>query len=936
MVVVDPANGSLYGTTDLSHVSANIDLTQLANLTVGISGNLPGGMLIDSQGVLTLPTLQSGQTLTATATELTGTTGLALTGVAGSTLAVTGDLATGDTLDLSNVTGAAIHFADAQGAAIALTNGSTLVVSAAEASGINVTSDATGTVRIINVNGGTLAPTGANLGGISANIDLTQLSLTVNGSGLFTDGIGTIDAMALVAGQTLTVNSSELAGSGAIDLSASTGGTLAIDGTIVADTDLTHVASSVALQFASGVDVENATLTMTGAQVTGLHVTTGHTNSQDTGTVALGGAISGAVDLENVAANIDLTHVAVTAGTTANTFVDGNGDVISIGSFGAGQNLLVTAAEADGLILTGAGTLVLEGALGGATNLASVQSNIDLTNMQGIGVYGGDLGDGSGHALSIPTLQTGQQLLVTAGEVGNGNALTVLGSGSLVITGDIVSAVALRDVAASVELVFANSVENVGGRLYVRSDQANGLSLTGSGYVDIEVNTSTPGPFDLSHDHVADTTVWFGTSATFGSNTNLGLASTTVAVGNGQTLTSAASVLSTHTVNGLHGGELVLTGNADGLTLNGLLNVTTLDVTQITAGSTDNGMIGASDIFQTTSAHAYGVATVIDGQTFDLTAAQLSGNAIVEGGTSLTGNANVLHGDVTVAYDFSHQTAFTGSGAAILTFDNSGTMAATTDLQGFNAVNLASGITTMTAAQANGITWGADTAGGVNIVDATTGHSGYTLTGTNFADTFTGNGHGDLIDMSQGKPAGTYDPSTDIGTAAATDTVPGDTLVFSGSANDFIVDGFTIAQDGTGDTLNFSALDTTMHHTAGTNYVVHDIQLFDANTYTAAALGNDEVLVFSDFATSGASAVAAAFNTNGTHSINNHLATALDGTTGAAELILIEDGSGNTDVYLWRDNGSHHVTAGTLTELAVLHGVNYEQLGSLTSSHIIG
>ena len=96
------------------------------------------------------------------------------------------------------------------------------------------------------------------------------------------------------------------------------------------------------------------------------------------------------------------------------------------------------------------------------------------------------------------------------------------------------------------------------------------------------------------------------------------------------------------------------------------------------------------------------------------------------------------------------------------------------------------------------------------------------------------------------------------------------------------------------------------------------------------------MLVFSDFATSGASAVAAAFNTHGTNSINNHLATALNGTTGAAELILIEDGSGNTDVYLWRDDGSHHVTAGTLTELAVLHGVNYEQLGSLTSSHIIG
>ena len=941
VVVVDNATGgSLYGTTDLSNVAANIDVTHLGLLFV--DGN---GILADGPGSLTLPTLQSGQTLTATATELTGATGLALTGVAGSTLAVTGDLATGDTLDLSNVTGAAIHFADAHGASIAVTNSSTLVVSAAEATGINATSDATGTktgtVRIINVNGGTLAPTGANLGGISANIDLTNLAVTVNASGLFTDGTGTIDAMALVAGQTLTVNSSELAGSGAIDLSASTGGTLAIDGTIAADTDLTHVASSVALQFASGVDVENATLTMTGAQATGLTVTTGQNYNQDTGTVALGGAISGAVHLENVAANIDLTHVAVTAGTTANTFVDGNGDVISIGSFGAGQNLVVTAAEADGLILTGAGTLVLENdgngnALTSNVSLAGVTTNIDLTNMQGIGVYGGDLGDGSGHALSIPTLQTGQQLLVTAGELGNGNGLTVLGSGSLVITGDIVSAVALRDVAASVELVFANSVENVGGGLDVRSDQANGLSLTGSGHVDIEVNTSTPGPFDLSHDAVADTTVWFSTSATFDSNTNLGLASTTVAVGTGQTLTSAASVLSTHTVNGLYGGELVLTGNADGLTLNGLLNVTTLDVTQITAGSTDNGMIGASDIFQTTSAHAYGVATVIDGQTFDLTAAQLSGNAIVEGGMSLTGNANVLHGDVTVAYDFSYQTAFTGSGAAILTFDNSGTMAATTDLQGFNAVNLASGTTTMTAAQANGITWGADTAGGVNIVDATTGHSGYTLTGTNFADTFTGNGHGDLIDMSQGKPAGTYDPSTDIGTAAATDTVPGDTLVFSGSANDFIVDGFTIAQDGTGDTLNFSALDTTMHHTAGTNYVVHDIQLFDANTYTAAALGNDEVLVFSDFATSGASAVAAAFNTNGTHSINNHLATALNGTTGAAELILIEDGSGNTDVYLWRDNGSHHVTAGTLTELAVLHGVNYEQLGSLTSSHIIG
>ena len=769
----------------------------------------------------------------------------------------------------------------------------------------------------------------------------------MNASGLFTDGTGTIDAMALVAGQTLTVNSSELAGSGAINLSASTGGTLAIDGTIAADTDLTHVASSVALQFGSGVDVENATLTMTAAQATGLTVTTGQNYNQDTGTVALGGAISGAVHLENVAANIDLTHVAVTAGTTANTFVDGNGDVISIGSFGAGQNLLVTAAEADGLILTGAGTLVLEGALGGATNLASVQSNIDLTQITGATtVVNGQLTN-NGDAIILPTLMAGQQLIVGGSQIGDGNTnalLTLHGAGTLEISGDITGQshyAMLVGIDPTISLTFANGAENVdsGAGFYLTTAQANGQTITGAGTTHAWIVDSAPAPFDLSH-ITSNLEVEVQANATLAAGSNLG-STTSMYIWSGHILTADASIIAGHAITAYQGqsGTLILTSGtsgADNLDLANLAGATVVDVTQIHAGATDNGMVGAHDIFQPVTGQSYAQAAVGDNQTLVLNAAQLSGYAVTNSGDGAGGNAHVLHGDVTVAYDFSHQTAFTGSGAATLTFDNSGTMAAATVLHGFNSVVLASGTTTMTAAQADGAVWDNSGAGGVNIVDATTGHSGYTLTGTNFADTFTGNGHGDLIDMSQGKPAGTYDPSTDIGTAAATDTVPGDTLVFSGSANDFIVDGFTIAQDGTGDTLNFSALDTTMHHTAGTNYVVHDIQLFDANTYTAGALGNDEVLVFSDFATSGASAVAAAFNTNGTHSINNHLATALNGTTGAAELILIEDGSGNTDVYLWRDNGSHHVTAGTLTELAVLHGVNYEQLGSLTSSHIIG
>lgn len=920
----------LGGNVDLSHVSANIDLQAMHGLTV------TAGKIGDLTGAITLNPLVSGQSLIVAAGLLTGDA-LSLTGAAGSLLDITGDLNSAGTIDLTSVSGASISFKDTPADtsnSIALTNGGNLKLGAALADGLTVTSDgsasqsATGTVLL---NGHLVAAKAINLGNVTANIDLRGLlNLNVGSTGVFTDTsltAATIAIMTLAAGQTLSVSSDQLSGTGALKLHGN--GTLYFAGNITAATDLTGIDSTVGIYWDYGWMVAT-TLTATAAQLDWLDVT-----GSDS-TVIIKGSLSANTNVSLVKTSIDLTQLGVTAGIGTNTFESSDGNTLSIGSFLASQSLIVTASQANMLQLTGAGTLVVEYDIGNTTltrsvNLYDVATNINLTHLTGLTPNAsGLLWDGT-NTIALPSLGSSQTLTVLASQLAStptdyvNDYITIVGDvGSTVnVQGNIASGQAadIRDIQSTVAISFADSGEltptiAVDGQLYMTVAQASGKSVTGSGMVLASADIDGSVVADLTGLKASNSVLLVNANVTItpdgskAASTVLGTVVTEVL--SWGKLTGDAAIFDGRTVKGE--GTLVLTGNANNLDLGGLLSstdhVANLDIRQVS-----DGAHGASGIFTSVAASnpAHYSVTVGSNQTLYLTGAQLSGNEIHSASTTANVHSNaVVDAQVGGSYDFSHVTAFSGGNLLTLSFTDSGAIAASnSDLLHFNQIDLHNGGGySITAAQADGITWSGG-AGGIAITDvATVSHSAYSLSGTTSADSFTANGKGELaVNMSQGGD---------------------DTLVFSGlKTHDFTVAGFAIDATGaTGDYLNFHNLNQFTGNTAA-NYTVVDIGMGDGTwnqTYS-----NSEVIVLKDAFVSTASGLADLFNSPFAN-VNNKLAA-----SGVSKEIFMAAGSdGNANIWLWQDTGDHKVQATELFNLGTLSGVTYTDLSNLQSSHILG
>jgi len=695
------------------------------------------------------------------------------------------------------------------------------------------------------------------------------------------------------------VTSGELVGAAALSLNGS-GGTLDITGNgdvagdITQNIDLTGVGSSIALTMHGSLS--GSTLTLTGTEANGLSVSSLVINGHDSGTVAVKGALAGGVDLTHVLTNIDLTHETLLAGSTANTFASG-GNIVSIGNFGAGQSLLVTAAEANNLILTGAGTLVLEGSVSAATYLGGVTTNIDLTLLSGTTVSGGSLSNG-GNALVLSTLQANQVLSVKAAEL-TGGALSLSGSSSseLLITTNVdTGAVDLTFVSAPIVFSNSNEVVSSGATLAMTSAGATGQTISGAGSVSVYTPGGSVAAFDLSHVTTATETVIVNSDAILSASTDLGQSTNAVSVGSGVALQADVSVLSGHTVSG-NGGTLILLGSDNAtLDLSHLAGISTVDLQQVTGSLT-----GTQGIFATGG--AYAVASVADNQTYDLTAAQLSGNGILASGTNHTGIAHVLSADVTVSYNFSHLTPFS-SGVVDITFTNFGILDGGTDLHGFNAVYLHAGTTSMTAIQANNISnWAG--AGNITVSHGLGDTASAVLNATTAGgDTFNGHGTNDTVNL------GT--------TANETLGFSGLGMDYTGHGNgDFTVNGFNFASDS----LDFSSLPG---HQSAPLYI-QDVQIYGG---IPTSVTNNEVLVFTDFEASGARAVQNLF-TGG----NNHLNNILAAAHATSEILFIDDGSGSgtTHVWLWNDStgGDNKVQQTELKDLGSLNSVSVTDLQAL-------
>ncbi len=399
----DGSTGPLYGSVNLSGITANIDLTNLSALTVDQSNKLANG-----GNSITFGPLDSSQTIVVDAAQVTAHA-LELSG--NGMLDIVNDIATDTDLSLlgDNVR---LSFADSasdSAPAVALNTGVTLFAKALHLDGQTVTTDAgmTGEVVVLDNSDQTPVLGGSfNLSGLATDIDLTQLQgLNALTDNKFGDASGTITLPSLIAGQTVTVYGWQLEGD--VYLSGDVGSQLQVLGDITASASIADIGSDVDVAFPNNaVLVDGATLTARADQISAFTVTSAvDQNQANTGTLAVAdngdGHISYKTDLLAVSANIDLSQLAdvtVNNGVSLGYLNDGSGLVL-LPTLASGQTLTMTAAQAHGgsingrtagLLLNGTGSLVLTGNLAGDVDLTTVAPAIAVT-IDGANVVGASL-----------------------------------------------------------------------------------------------------------------------------------------------------------------------------------------------------------------------------------------------------------------------------------------------------------------------------------------------------------------------------------------------------------------------------------------------------------------------------------------------------------------------------------------------------------------
>jgi hypothetical protein len=620
-----------------------------------------------------------------------------------------------------------------------------------------------------------------------------------------------------------------------------------------------------------GTDAESVVVTALedtqGANLSGLAeelTTTAELDS--TGDVELGASAN--------LTNVDTINISGNGTVTAD-----NDAVLGSGSYSVGTDatLSLTAAQAHQLQATGNGSVLVQ-----ATTFTS---ETDLRSIDSLGLV---FNSGEGPSTALEVTESGVLTLNSARVGPTGAAVTAItGTGDVILDGLASNSdFSGVDAALSVTIFVTTDVnvsenENLhtvdefvvdqGVTLEIKALQIAGDTLSGAGTLVLVAGGTFTGNLDIAR----------------------------VEVASNQTLTISAAQASNQVIAGQAaltseiGGSIVITG-LDGNAAYDLSNVSAGPLGEGTAGSITSTIAAGTLLDVDTLLGTIALEVLNDGthaSDLTLTAAQASGRTI-------TGAADLVitNGEVTTAYDFS---TIAANNDVSLEFTNAGTINASTVLTNVDVINLASGVTTLTAAQANGVSFaGSAVEASVRI----TGSDGVqALVGTTGNDVIsTGTGL-DIVDITQGGS---------------------DTLVFSGDAEDMNITGFLGGSGDGADVLDFSAITgLTSNSYKAYNSVQDNDPVRDPITGIVAEFADSAINVQSIFAQAG-----------------GFLNSKIDSASPTNMIFLISNSAqSSVGIWHWQDAEGldTNVQANELTLLGKLLGENSTSLTNYDSSNFL-
>jgi hypothetical protein len=937
-VVVAPGasdTAALRSSVSFSTLTTNLDLTQLAHVGTNYLKVNGSNQLAEGSNLITLPSLNNGQTLTVTAAEMEGR--LLLTGVSG-TLDIQGNISA--SVDLTLIDSAIgisfVESGESGTGSISVATGNSLTATAAQVTGKSIAGAGTLTVT------GTV-PQSTNFSNISIrNIDLT--SITGGGSAV----VGLLGSMTLQANQSVWVTASGLSGAGTVTLAGAATSGLNLKGDISSGSvDLSQVADTVSVTLADALGdttpaiVVAGSLTLKAVHANGQTITAGGTTiaSRNTGTVVVVNNSTGnlsatspvvtAIDLHLITADLNLIQLA-NLNYSNSSFRDAAG-TLTLPSLAAYQTLWLSVAQLSGtpLIVGDAGaalnivdkigsTVVT---LSAATDLSSIDANIALSFV-----------DDSGTPTALQLAGTNTLTLRADQLHGKGvvNASGALGavvvktaSGAAILGGDV----SFTGVTTNLDLTqlenagtqyltvngsgkFSNGTFTVtlsplasGQTLKVTAAEMQGqLSLSGvsGSTLNIQGDIANGNLVDLTH-------VSSGIAVSFADSVD---SSPQVAV-NG-TLTAKAAQVSAQTLTGT--GSLVVSGTS----------FADFDLSQI-AVSTINltGYEGTDFTVSTADTLGRDLAS----HSLLLNDVQATGH--VFSAASAAGSLTVYATDLTQSYDFAG-IATTGQlnatfviGTGLASYDMTST---TTSLTGFDSIALNTGTDVLhaKASQLNGVS-SFSGVGALYVTDTTAHTSGsYTLYDTANNDMFVGGGYNDVLNLTHGGQ---------------------DTVKFSGTGQDFVVNGF-VADSAllSGDVLDFLSLASlsAAHHSSSSG--IQSGGLVSLGTVSGGL--NQAVLAITDSTASTAISVETLFGV-ANNMLNSALYTGLEPNHNHDAIILTANSNPNASnntaavnwtIWHWVDAvpaGHDGVQASELTSLGILNGLTKTDISHLTNNNFL-
>jgi hypothetical protein len=606
--------------------------------------------------------------------------------------------------------------------------------------------------------------------------------------------------------------------------------------------------------------VTSGTLTLSAAQADGLSV------------LGSGGAIS--VTAATATTAYDFSGLTVSSNADAVVHYTVGGVLSGSTNWGsAGQltidavaDLTLTDAQASGQYIQGDGAVNL--------STTTLTQNLDVTHIANALQVGGSASgtlDVDTYSLTINAAQIGTLALSGAGLVlvqnlADDSDLTLVTATT--VTAGISSDV---DITLNANLASVDTYAITAGQTLtvLTSQTASGVTLSGSG------------------------TVRFSDSGTF---TGAWASTVSAEVAADQTLTISAALASGHTIQGDAagvagtGGSVVITG-LDGSVYN-LANVHAGAVGDGTAGTVTASLTADTHLAHTTVLGD--VALSIDAtHLLTMTAAQADARSITGAG-SVTLDA----AEVATQYDFSTVDA---TGTLTVEYSAAGTVNSATVFTDVDVVHLASGATTLTAAQASGLSFAGSTVGASVVITGSAGVQ--TLAGTSGDDVIATGANADIVNL--------------------VDQGGSDKLVFNGEANDMTITGFQHGAllDG-GDVLDFSAIADL-----GTSSYRSFNSFNGGAAFTETVIGLE--LGFADSAVNVQNLFAQSENY-----LNNKI---VDGTSQADMVFLIANSAGSAvNIWYWNDgNADMNVASGELTMLGSIAGATAPQLQSYLTENFI-